>query len=249
MKSQHTESALTDLIESASSKTPVVCCQNGVANERMALRRFANVYGMVVLLPAEHLEPGEVVNFAEDSAGVLDAGRYPNSVDATIHEVTDALNTSGFSSIPDPNVMRQKYAKLLNNLNNAVQAACGEGSADIARQLRTEALACYAAAGIDCASREETQDRRHGIQGTAVPGFQRNGDSSTQSVIRGTGDIEADYLNGEIVQLGRLHGVETPANAVVQQVGNRMARDRLEVGAYGLDELESLIRDESRENV
>ena len=55
MKSQHTESALTDLIESASSKTPVVCCQNGVANERMALRRFANVYGMVVLLPAEHL--------------------------------------------------------------------------------------------------------------------------------------------------------------------------------------------------
>ena len=249
MKSQHTGSALTDLIESASSKTPVVCCQNGVANERMALRRFANVYGMVVLLPAEHLEPGEVVNFAEDSAGVLDAGRYPNSVDATIHEVTDALNTSGFSSIPDPNVMRQKYAKLLNNLNNAVQAACGEGSADIARQLRTEALACYAAAGIDCASREETQDRRHGIQGTAVPGFQRNGDSSMQSVMRGTGDIEADYLNGEIVQLGRLHGVETPANAVVQQVGNRMARDRLEVGAYRLDELESLIRDESRENV
>jgi 2-dehydropantoate 2-reductase len=69
-----------------------------------------------------------------------------------------------------------------------------------------------------------------------------------QSVMRGTGDIEADYLNGEIVQLGRLHGVETPANAVVQQVGNRMARDRLEVGTYRLDELESLIRNELREN-
>ena len=66
MKSQHTESALTDLIESASAKTPVVCCQNGVANERMALRRFANVYGMVVLLTAAHLDPGEVVTFAED---------------------------------------------------------------------------------------------------------------------------------------------------------------------------------------
>ena len=246
MKSQHTESALRDLIQSGRSNVPVICCQNGVANERMALRRFANVYGMVVLLPAEHLEPGEVVNFAEDSAGVLDAGRYPNSIDATIDEVTDALNTSGFSAIPDPHIMRQKYAKLLNNLNNAVQAACGEGSADIARQLRNEALTCYAAAGIDCALPEETRDRRRGIQGAAVPGFERNGGSSMQSVMRGTGDIEADYLNGEIVQLGRLHGVETPANAVVQQVGNRMARERLEVGAYTLDDLESLIQSETR---
>ena len=246
MKSQHTESALRDLIQSGPSNVPVICCQNGVANERMALRRFANVYGMVVLLPAEHLEPGEVVNFAEDSAGVLDAGRYPNSIDATISEVTDALNTSGFRAIPDPHIMRQKYAKLLNNLNNAVQAACGEGSADIARQLRNEALACYAAAGIDCAASDETRDRRRGIQGTAVPGFERNGGSSMQSVMRGTGDIEADYLNGEIVQLGRLHGVETPANAVVQQVGNRMARERLEVGAYTLGDLESLIQSETR---
>ena len=168
MKSQHTEGALRDLIQSASSNTPVICCQNGVANERMALRRFANVYGMVVLLPAEHLEPGEVVNFAEGSAGVLDAGRYPNSVDTMIGEVTDVLNNSGFSAIADPNIMRQKYAKLLNNLNNAVQAACGEGSADIARQLRDEALACYAAAGIDCASSEETRVRRRGIRGLSL---------------------------------------------------------------------------------
>ncbi len=245
MKSQHTESALRDLIQSSPSNTPVVCCQNGVANERMALRRFANVYGMVVLLPAEHLEPGEVVNFAEDSAGVLDAGRYPNSVDVMIGEVTAALNNSGFSAIADPNIMRQKYAKLLNNLNNAVQAACGEGSADIAKQLRDEALACYAAAGIDCASSEETRGRRRGIRGTSVPGFTRNGGSSMQSVMRGTGDIEADYLNGEIVQLGRLHGIQTPANGVVQQVGNRMARERLDVGAYTLDDLESLIQSET----
>ena len=74
----------------------------------------------------------------------------------------------------------------------------------------------------------------------------RNGGSSMQSVMRGTGDIEADYLNGEIVQLGRLHGVETPANVVVQQVGNRMARERLEVGAYTLDDLERLIQSETR---
>ena len=39
---------------------PVTCAQNGVANERFALRRFRRVYGMCVWLPAAHLAPGEV---------------------------------------------------------------------------------------------------------------------------------------------------------------------------------------------
>ena len=37
----------------AAEVLPVVCAQNGVDNERTALRRFAHVYGMSVLLPAE----------------------------------------------------------------------------------------------------------------------------------------------------------------------------------------------------
>ncbi|MCZ6888440.1 MAG: ketopantoate reductase family protein, partial [Gammaproteobacteria bacterium] len=196
MKSQHTQGALNDLYGAVDESVPVVCCQNGVVNERMALRKFPNTYGMVVFLPAEHLEPGLVVNFAEDSAGMLDAGRYPTGVDACITEVTAAIDTAGFSAQPDGTIMRQKYAKLLNNLNNAVQAACGEGSADLARLLREEALACYAAAGIDCASVEETRARRKtGLSSKDVPGQTRNGGSSLQSVMRGTGDIEADYLN------------------------------------------------------
>ncbi len=42
----------------AAESLPVVCAQNGVASERMALRRFGHVYGMCVWLPATHLEPG-----------------------------------------------------------------------------------------------------------------------------------------------------------------------------------------------
>ena len=244
MKSQHTEKAIRDLYTVADDSIPVVCCQNGVANERIALRRFANSYAMVVYLPAEHLEPGVVVNYAEDAAGILDAGRYPSGVDACITDVTDAIAASGFSSVPDPKVMRLKYAKLLGNLNNAVQAACGEGSPEIARVLRQEALACYSAAGIECATEEEARERLAGIISEEVPGQVRHGGSSLQSVMRGTGDIEADYLNGEIVQLGRLYGVDTPANAVVQRLGNRMARERLTVGAFTIGDLEAMINEE-----
>src|ERR1700749_3555485 len=36
----------------AADALPVVCAQNGVASERIALRRFRQVYGMCVWLPA-----------------------------------------------------------------------------------------------------------------------------------------------------------------------------------------------------
>ena len=52
----------------------------------------------------------------------------------------------------------------------------------------------------------------------------RGGGSTLQSLARGTGAVEVDYLNGEIVWLGRQHGVPTPANELVRRVANEMAR-------------------------
>lgn len=246
MKSQHTLAALDDLAAAAGTDIPLVCAQNGVANERMALRRFRNVYGMVVQLPAEHLEPGEVLNHAESPAGMIDAGCYPTGVDAIVEEMAERLTAAGFSCQPDPQVMRQKYAKLLGNLNNAVQAACVDYDPGIARLLRDEALACYAAAGIDCLSADEARARRAtGVTNAPVPGRKRVGGSSWQSVARGTGDIETDYLNGEIVLLGRLHGVATPANAVVQRIGKRMVQERLAPGHFTATEITDLINEET----
>ena len=241
VKGQHTEDALRDLCSATAGDARVICCQNGVENERLSLRRFPHTYAMVVMLPAEHLEPGVVVNFAEDTAGGLDAGCYPQGVDNFIETVTAALRRAGFSSAPDSAIMGQKYAKLLGNLNNAVQAATGAGSRAVAAKLREEALACYRAAGVHCATVEETRARRADIRGREVPGHDRHGGSSLQSMLRGTGDIETDFLNGEIVLLGRLHGVPVPANTVVQDVGNRLVRENLEPGSVTIEELESLV--------
>ena len=244
MKGQHTESALRDLANHAPDSISLVCCQNGVANERMALRRFAHVYGMVVLVPAEHLKPGEVINFADSKAGMLDAGCYPQGVDANVEEITRAVDGAGFSSMPQEKIMSYKYSKLLGNLNNAVQAVTGVGSRELSSKLREEALACYDAADIECTSFEENSRRRERIQGGPVPGHERHGGSSLQSMIRQTGDIEADYLNGEIVQLGRLHGIQTPANVVVQRVANKAVREGLSIGSISIEDLERMVEEE-----
>ena len=70
-----------------------------------------------------------------------------------------------------------------------------------------------------------------------IGGERRGGGSSWQSLARGTGAIEADYLNGEIVLLGRRHGVPTPVNAALQRVANRMARERIPPASLTLEEI------------
>lgn len=258
MKTQHTPAALDDLLAAVPEPEglALICAQNGVANERMALRRFARVYAMLVHLPALHLEPGVVVTYGTGKGGILDTGRYPGGVDALCEAFTAALARAGFSAEPDEAVMRWKYAKLLMNLNNALQAATGlrpeeaDVARDISRRLKHEALACFEAAGIQCAGVEDMRRRHEGVYGLGeVPGYPRGGGSTWQSLERGTGNVETDYLNGEIVLLGRLWGVPTPANEVCQALAWRMARDRLAPGAFSAQQVQRMILERARGDV
>ena len=242
MKSQHTEAALDALRAVRGSNIPVVCCQNSVANERMALRRFAQVYAMLVYLPAQLTEPGTIQCHAKLKSGVLDLSVYPGGVDARCQTIADHLNAANFSVVPNPTVMRYKYAKLVMNLNNAVDALISkdEDTKAFSKQVKAEAYACLDAAGIDYASADEVRDRRKGVfESGDIPGVARVGGSSRQSLLRRTGDIEADFLNGEIVLLGRLHGVATPANAALQVMSEEAARRRLPPGNFSLADIEA----------
>ncbi|MEM9564228.1 MAG: 2-dehydropantoate 2-reductase N-terminal domain-containing protein [Actinomycetota bacterium] len=243
MKTQHTEAAIDVLARSAPPELAVVCAQNGVTNERLALRRFANVHGVAVMLPGTHLKPGVVVGLGRPWFGVLDIGRYPAGVDATTERVAAALTDGNFRSVADPAVMRHKYAKLRLNTGNAIDAAAGLAArrSEVGRRAAREALEVFSAAGIDVATRDEVTARRDGFETADVPGHERAGSSSWQSLARGGGSIEADFLNGEIVLLGRLHGVATPVNEALQRLANRLAADGVAPGSMSLDEVEALV--------
>jgi 2-dehydropantoate 2-reductase len=228
MKSQDTLAAVRALAAVAPPSLAVVCAQNGVDNERVVLRHFEHTYGCVVMMPAAHLEPGVVQAHAWPTPGMLDVGIYPRGEDAGAHQIVAALNGAGFNCIVRDDVMRWKYTKLLMNLANAVIALSGSSdeSAELRRAVRDEGMAVLDAAGIDYASHEEDLARR-GNHLTIVPlkGEHRLGGSTHQSLARGTGHVETDWLNGEIVLLGRLHGVPTPVNALLQRLADEAARD------------------------
>uniref|UniRef100_A0AAU2JXE7 Ketopantoate reductase family protein n=1 Tax=Streptomyces sp. NBC_00049 TaxID=2903617 RepID=A0AAU2JXE7_9ACTN len=225
----------------AAQRLPVLCAQNGVESERLALRRFARVYGMCVWLPATFLEPGVVSALCAPLTGILHLGRAAGGTDAVARAIGADLDKAGFEAPVVEDVMRWKYAKLLGNVGNAIQATTGPEpdpakGALLLRAVR-EAKAAFAAAGITYASQAEESAARDGK--VDHPPVLRGG-SSWQSLARGTGSVETDYLNGEISLLGRLHGVATPVNDVLRHAANIFARESLPPGAMSIEDLTAL---------
>jgi len=234
VKSQQSVAAFDELAVVAPPETPIVCLQNGVVNEPAALRVFSNVYGVRVVCPTSHLQPGVVQAWSTPVTGLLDVGRYPTGIDHVIEAVAADFRAATFSSYPVQDIRRWKNRKLLTNLGNAIEAVCGpnERQGSLGEILLAEGEAVLAAAGLEAATAEEDRDRRGDLlQPGKIAGQTRPGGSSWQSLRRATGDIETDYLNGEIVRLGRKHGVATPANELLQRLARELAVTRDAPGA------------------
>lgn len=234
VKGQHTGDAIAALDAAAPDGVPVVSLQNGVENERRLLRTFANVYPVVVMMPAGHLEPGVVQASSTPVEGIVDIGRHPDGVDARARAIAAAFRRAGFDSVARPHIARWKRRKLLLNLATAIAAICGlEGAgSELYERALAEGIRCFDAAGLDVASEEEDATRRAGVLDVQpIAGQDRPGPSAWQSLQRGTGTIETDFINGEIVLLGRLHGVPTPANALLQRLAKQCAREHRPPGS------------------
>lgn len=224
----------------------IVCGTNGVEHERMALRRFADVYGMVIQLPAQFEKPGEVTVLCAPTNAVLDVGRYPSGVDEVAAELAALLDAAPrLSSEADPDVMTKKYGKLLLNLGNAADAACGLGGrgAAVVATAMDEGKRAYQAAGIRWEPRPQDAERyraRTGMMQFDIPaGDTFVGGSTWQSLMKGASTSETDYFNGEILLLGRLHGVAAPANEFLQHCVARLLRRDLQPGSLTTEQLDA----------
>ena len=245
MKTQDTPAALDHLAAVAPAHIPIICMQNGVANERIALRRFANVYGVTVYCAAGHLTPGVVQAWFAPISGILDIGRYPSGVDEVADMVAAAFRASTFDSTTSGDIMRWKYRKLLMNLGNAVDALCGSAAraSSIVSVARREGIDCLNAAGIAFIPEEDetARGRERSLQMRPIDGRRRGGGSTWQSFERRTHRVETDYLNGEIALLGRLHGVPVPVNELLQRLTRQAALEGKPPGSMKVEEIESML--------
>lgn len=223
VKSDATSAVATLLATSAPPSVSVVSLQNGVSNEATLAGRFPSVYGVCVMAPTTHLEPGVVRGKSAEAPAVLDIGRWPSGVDDTCQAVAAAFGTAGLVSQTRDDIMAWKYRKLLVNLGNVVDAFCAEGPAAeaLTELLIQEGETVLAAAGIPVVSSAADAERRGDLLRRG-PSDGPTGSSTWQSLARGTGNVETDHLNGEIVRLGADHGVPTPLNCRLVELAHHL---------------------------
>lgn len=239
VKTQDTAAALQELVV-AVPDTIILCAQNGVENERLALRQFSKVYGGFVFIASAHMKPGHVDIYTGSSPGILDIGRVPGGADSTADQIARDLKAAGFDAVARPDIMAWKRAKLLMNLNNGLQAVSGSTIAelvDLARLAGEEGKTCLDAALLSYVPSDQVIARLGSVLNfSTIDGQPFPGGSSWQSMARGTSS-EVAYLNGEIVLIGRELGIPTPINLFLHETVQRMVRDGSKPGTLGLDEL------------
>lgn len=206
-------------------RVPVATLQNGLEAERVAARYAEVVVGGTTLVAARHVVPGEVHVANRPAVGQLVLGAAPSAdlaprADEVAAAVADDLRAGGWLTQHVAEIARWKAWKLLHNVTNATELLAGEPH-DLDR-LRAavvdEARAALTAAGHGFAEPDRERTFDPALAAVDPAGGWRPGQQSTwQSFARGSGS-EVDFLNGEVVLAGRLHGVPTPANAALQRV-------------------------------
>ena len=251
VKSYHMEAAMQALRRATPLEIPVFCAQNGIRNEEVAARHFQAVHGVMVLIGAKRLVPGEVVH---TSAGPLGVGRWPTGLSEVAREVAQAVAKTDIPAYATEEIAVHKWNKMAINLNNATFGLLGlsgqEAQADpevraFMADVYEEGVRVLRAAGIRFAGPpgSSIEDRIRSLRAPAtnvtVPADEeaRHRPSLWQDLHHGGGEVEADWFNGEIVRLGDAHAVPTPYNRLLLELITEMARSHERPGRYTLHDL------------
>lgn len=218
---------------------PVVTLQNGVRSDDLAAELLPQdrIISAVVLLHANYLAPGSVTLMYE---GGLIMGRPFGPRDFLLEQVVEILNQATPTRISD-NIRGAHWLKLITNLNNALPALI-DGTfhqvyadpflASLAIRIMREGLNASKKAGIRLESLPDVSvgltrlvnflpvklaarvaAARVDRMKTPWPLL-----GSTLQSLRRSRSTEIDYLNGEVVELGKKTGVPTPLNAKIVEL-------------------------------
>ncbi|MGC0366617.1 2-dehydropantoate 2-reductase [Rhodococcus sp. 27YEA15] len=225
---------------------PLVTVQNGLNTDRAALRWFKSVIAGTIYCPGGKETVGEIANYGADKRLLLWVGNYPNGhIDDRLREVVAAFRvapTLGVQAIDD--IVGVKAWKLSYNTVNGLEPVFAPSARrdELKDGLFREALAVFAALGIelvDPIGSGLSEWTREAIDGS-IEGRVRPGNSTLQSFLRRS-PLETDYLNGEIVLLGRQHGIPTPLNEALQSLSAEAFENGLPAGHLGDDAIERLL--------
>ncbi|MGZ6230697.1 MAG: ketopantoate reductase family protein [Syntrophales bacterium] len=224
---------------------PVVTFQNGVRSDGLvaSILPREQILSAVVLMHVTYLLPGKVTVVHQ---GELILGRPFGARDSKLEDVAHILNQAVPTRVTD-NIQGAHWLKLIVNLNNALpaitnftmsQVYANTSLRNLAVGLMREGLRVIDRADIRLESLPEVSVgltrlinwMPSGIAGRIAAAKVRRlttvwplWGSTLQSIQRGR-PTEIDYLNGEIMELGKRYGVVTPLNSRIVELVHQVER-------------------------
>jgi 2-dehydropantoate 2-reductase len=221
--------------------TPVVTMQNGVQSDDQAAGFLGkeNIISSVVVFNGQFLEPGKASYSIPYSKTALLIGEPFGNKGDRLQTLSALLNKAIGTDISE-DIRAAHWTKLIWNLQTAAPAVTGLSYQDSYQHPRVRELT------INLLKEGLKVIKAAGIKTEAVPGFPMGPietmaresmpiasdllkkmaeslgkvpvlGSTLQSIKRGT-STEVDYLNGEIVNLGKKLGIPTPANSLMVEL-------------------------------
>lgn len=201
------------------AKTMVVTCQNGIT----AWERLGQIVGVervipgVALFPADISAPGVIRHTADND--FLSFGEVDGSASERCQNFRDALVGVGVSAIIPENIIHELWAKFV--VQSALSSMTALTRLDIG-PLRdnpsSSQLFLDAMAETDLVGRAVVSELPLGIIEKFwqfMGSLPRTMHASMLDDLNNGKPIEVNYLSGEVVRLGELHGVPTPIHSIL----------------------------------
>lgn len=266
------EDAVVHILPHLLEDAPVVCCPNGLIEERLsATLGVERVVGGVVSFGATMDGPGKV---QQTSAGGFTLGVLPGGSEALMDAVTSVLEHVGPVQRTD-NLRGARWSKLaINCAISSLGTIAGERLGTIMRyryvrrlalETMTEVVDVARAEGVELKKVAGTLDlnwlalspsqrlaqlgspglvARHTVLLAVGAKFRRMRSSMLRAIERGR-EPSVDFLNGEVCEHGEKHGISTPINAALTETVHAIARGEK---TSSVDLLKALYQ-ETREDV
>lgn len=228
-KSQDTALAAQDILQHAKPGAHVISCQNGIRNVAVLKEELGTAFKVSGAIVPFNVTPTGSASYHCGTGGTLHLERrLPEDVSQAFNKAGQAIQYGG-------NFEGDQWAKLLVNLNNALNTLSGSTLREsFSQKDYRRAFACVIQEGLDVAKAKDIEiGRFNGRSPKAVIKLLKlpnvlyrilmdhivKIDAKARSSMLDDLEIgrksEIEYLQGEIVRQGKILGIETSANSNV----------------------------------
>ena len=246
-KSYDTDECVKLLASTAPADLPVVCFQNGIANEEIAAEKFDNVYGGVCRMTCSMIQGGQA---SFRGFGRVLVGKYPKGSDALAKNLVSLFVDAGCQSCASKNIVADKWLKLAVNTQSTFHAIVDprDHEANEFYELKVsileeakKVLKAHKVRPRSCDGKDLTIDEiiselrrprapRH-TSGMKVP------NSTWQNLYLKRDRIENEFFHGPVIDLALKYDVPVPFNEVALELVRACHRDQTGPGALRLREV------------